>query len=403
MHRMKWARLPRVIAPAAALIFAAAVPGMAAARPGGHRPNHHHPRPSRALYVSPRGSDTAPCTRQRPCKTIGHAVAVAGAGETVIVGRGTYKEQVTVDKRLQLLGMGGATIDATGQQNGIVVSGARSARSTIRGFIVQNATQEGILAMNTAWLTISRNLVRHNDLGAASAHPTGECAPQGQIPGDCGEGLHLMTVAHSTVLANRVTQNTGGILLTDELGPTDRNLVAGNAVYDNPFDCGITIAGHNNKAVVNGTLQPKVAGIYKNTIIDNVSDRNGLKGEGAGILLATAGPGTAVYSNVVRSNRATGNNLSGITLHSHAPGDDLNGNRLIGNSLRDDNVGGDPDAGDTESTGILIFSAATTLKGTVVRGNRIADVHFGIWTQNVPTIPASANRFVNVAVPVFQK
>jgi hypothetical protein len=43
------------------------------------------------------------------------------------------------------------------------------------------------------------------------------------------------------------------------------------------------------------------------------------------------------------------------------------------------------------------------LTGTIIRGNRIADSHFGIWTQSAPTIATSANRFFHVIVLVFQK
>jgi hypothetical protein len=141
--------------------------------------------------------------------------------------------------------------------------------------VVENATQEGILVMRTAYVTIPGNLVRHNDLGASAEHPTGACAPQGQVPADGGEGVHLMTVANSEVLGNLVTRNAGGILLTDELGPTYRNIVAGNHVYENPFDCGITVAGRNGNAVAHGTVKPDVGGIYENKISANVSDRNG--------------------------------------------------------------------------------------------------------------------------------
>ena len=408
MHVLKSrGRLP--CAAAAVLLVCAAVPGLASAH-ASRRDHHHYYRHHRqhherlgTLYVSPRGVDGNGCTRRDPCKTVTYAVSAAMPGDTVAVEHGTYREQVTIGKRLRLIGAGHPTIDATGQQNGIRITGADSAHSTLQGFVVENATQEGILAARTAYLTIRENIVRHNDLGFGAANAIGECAPQGEVPGDCGEGLHLITVGHSAVLGNRVTGNAGGILLTDELGPTDRNLVAGNHVYENPYDCGITVAGHNNQVVVDGTVKPDVGGIYENRIIANVSDRNGLQGEGAGILLATAGPGTAVYSNEIRANRAAGNNLSGITLHSHAPGDDLDGNQIIGNWLRRDNVGGDPDANDAETTGILIFSAVKTLAGTVVRANRIADAHFGIWTQNVPSIPTSANRYFNVTVPVFQK
>lgn len=370
----------------------------------GHHHHHHgHHKGHHALYVSPSGNDANACTKAAPCKTIGHAISVAGKGATVVVLSGTYTEQVTISKRLTLLGKGGATIDATGQVNGIVISGAGASHTQVSGFVVEHATQEGILATQTSHVTIAGNTVKDNDLGAGTPNATGECAAQGQIPGDCGEGLHLQSTAHVKVIGNLVTGNTGGILLTDELGPTKHNLVFRNKVLDNLFDCGITVAGHNPNAVQNGVRKPSVAGIYANVIAFNKSDGNGVRGEGAGILLAGAGPGTGVYGNLVKHNEASGNNLAGITLHSHAPGDDLNDNRFVGNRLSNDALGGDPDAGVTDTTGILIFSAVTPLRGTVVRGNTISDVHFGIWTRNVPAIPANANTFVNVAVPLQQQ
>lgn len=386
---------------AAVLALAVALAGTAAAKPVG-RGRGHGPA-GRVLYVAPSGSDAAACTKASPCKTIGHAVDVARRGTTVIVRAGTYAEQVTIAKRLFLVGQGRPTVDATGLLNGIVLNGRAASGSLVRGFVVEHADQEGILASHTAHVTIAGNVVQGNDLGAAAQRPTGECAPQGEIPGDCGEGLHLMSVTHAKVVGNLVTQNTGGILLTDELGPTAHNLIARNRVVENPFDCGITIAGHNDRAVQNGVRKPKVAGIYANLISRNVSNDNGLRGEGAGILLAGAGPGTGVYDNVVKHNVANGNNLPGVTLHSHAPGDDLNGNRIVGNRLRNDALGGDPDAGVRDTTGILVFSAVSKLRSVIVRGNDIRDVHFGIWTQNAPTIPLNANRFTNVAVPLHQQ
>jgi len=386
---------------AAFLTLAVALAGPAAARSPGR--GHGRGHAGTVLYVAPGGSDAAACSKAAPCQTIGHAVSVARRGATVIVRAGTYAEQVTIATRLRLVGQGRPTIDATGQLNGIVLRGRAASGALVRGFVVEHADQEGILATQTSHVTISGNVVQSNDLGAAASRPTGECAPQGEVPGDCGEGLHLMSVTHAAVTRNLVTQNSGGILLTDELGPTAHNLIVRNRVVENPFDCGITIAGHNDRAVQNGVRKPKVAGIYANLISRNVSNDNGLRGEGAGILLAGAGPGTGVYDNVVKHNVANGNNLAGITLHSHAPGDDLNGNRIVGNRVRNDALGGDPDAGVRDTTGILIFSAVTELKRVVVRGNVIRDVHFGIWTQHAPAIPLGANRFTNVAVPLHQQ
>ena len=164
------------------------------------------------LYVSPHGSDAGGCTHSNPCQTIGHAVSVAAAGDRIVVRHGTYAESVVLTKRLHLVGRHWPAVDATGQQNGIVLAGAGASGSSVRGFKVENADQEGILAMQTSWIRIVHNAVVHNDQGMFAANPTGECAAFGEVPGDCGEGVRLMTVTHSRVTANRITRNSGGVL-----------------------------------------------------------------------------------------------------------------------------------------------------------------------------------------------
>jgi Right handed beta helix region len=365
----------------------------------------------KTLYVSPKGKDTGACTKSAPCKTIGHAVAAAKKGDTVSVASGTYREQVTITKDISVLGTGKSVVDATGKDNAFLVQGAGADGALVKGFVAEHATFEGILAMKTARVTIENNTVRNNNLGVKAAKPTGECAPVGLIPGDCGEGLHLMSVTHSVVSGNAVTANLGGILLTDELGPTAHNLISKNRVTNNQFDCGITVAGHNPNAFAAGKPQPSKGGIYGNTISANVANGNGTKGEGGGILLAGAAPGTAVYDNVVTSNTANGNGLAGVTLHSHAPGQDLNGNKITSNKLSHDGLAdtseaefGGPDFAKKpgQTVGILIASGATKLKGTVVSGNTISDTHFGIYTKNVPPIKKAANKFSHVTVAMKQ-
>jgi hypothetical protein len=56
--------------------------------------------------------------------------------------------------------------------------------------------------------------------------------------------------------------NAGGILLTDEFGPTSDNVVRGNYSSDNTHDCGITLASHS-AAVDPMTGQPTgAAGVF---------------------------------------------------------------------------------------------------------------------------------------------
>jgi parallel beta-helix repeat protein len=366
---------------------------------------------AKTLYVKPKGHNNTACTSVKPCRTIGFAVGQAHPGDTVRVAQGTYRATVSITKDIKLVGINRPVIEATRRINGILVSGARAKGAVVDGFAVRDALQEGILVTRTAAVTITDNLVHFNDKGAAGAHPTGECAPAGAIPGDCGEGLHLMTVTDATVTGNTVSDNLGGILITDEFGPTSDNLISHNRVMDNVGDCGITLAGHDPGAFSKGKPNPSQGGVYANDVIDNLANGNGTKGLGGGILLAAGVPGAGVYANVVRGNVANGNGLGGLTLHSHAPNQDFNGNQIIDNSFGHDAIHGfptgapgDDQAGISHTAGIIIFSEFTKLVGTVVRGNRLSNEYYGIWTQNVPRLRTKANTFAkSVTTKLFQK
>jgi len=104
-------------------------------------------------------------------------------------------------------------------------------------------------------VTISHDIVQGNDQGPATSAYM-ECQASGNVPGDCGEGIHLMSVADSTVSHDYVTGNSGGILLSDEFGPTHGNVIEHNLVSNNASDCGITMPSHNGLAVNPATLAP---------------------------------------------------------------------------------------------------------------------------------------------------
>jgi parallel beta-helix repeat protein len=378
---------------------------------GGYGERPHVPPAGKPhkLFVSPAGTTGAPCTRKSPCKTIAEALAKATSWSTIIVLGGEYDEEVPITTELRLIGVGLPTINALGHHNGVKLGGPGTAGSVVKGFKVAHASEEGILALSTKDVKIEGNEVRENDLGNKVPTPEGQCAGEGEIPGDCGEGIHLMGTSYARVTGNLVIGNAGGILLTDETGPTAHNEIVHNSAVANIEDCGITLAGHSPEAFAKGKPQPKKAGIFDNQILDNLALANGLiDGGGAGILLASPVPGGGVYDNLVRGNSAAENGLPGITLHSHAPGQDLNGNKFLDNELSNNgktgNMGlpGDAGTGLEATAGMIIFSAVTPLEGIVVKGNKINKEHFGIWTKNAPPIKASDNFFTEVEVPLFQ-
>jgi parallel beta-helix repeat protein len=335
------------------------------------------------------------------------------------VAPGTYREGVTLTKRLTIRGSGSAIVDAHGHGQGILIRGASAAGSVVRGLVVENAGYEGILALSTKRVTIADNVVRNNDRAYFAPHFVGECKAHDHPPvvvlgdlrkGGCGEAIHLASASYSRVAGNLVTGNTGGIYLTDERGPAAHNLIAGNRVLGNLYDCGITLASHSQRAVTrHDQLQPQAGGVYDNTIRGNVANRNGTQVPGSGILVAAAFTGGAAYGNQITGNTVNDNGLPGVTLHSHDPHQNLSSNVIVDNVIGLNGVGGkkggpgDDDAGIHHTAGILVWSAFTRIAQLKVTGNRISDNYFGIWTQNTPRVSRAANQYSNVRVPLSQR
>jgi hypothetical protein len=380
------------------------------------------------LYVSPHGVIGAVDTScgSAAYSKVQAAVDAATASRTVVVCRGSYKEDVVISAPLELVGQKGAVIhgsptaNALCDQNGPFGPGSapclagitvKSSNVAVRGLTVTGAIGEGILVTGSlSGHSIGHVLIRGNrvigndeDGKPSKAHsPYPPCKPHGQIPGDCGEGIHLMGVYDSVVSHNRVESNSGGILLSDELGPTFHNKIGHNFVTANLYDCGITVPGHNPRALnASGNRQPSLAGVYDNVILRNRITGNGIKEEGAGVLFANAFAGTGAYDNVVSHNYIAGNEMAGVTMHAHVlPAgkfEDLSGNRIVGNTIGPNNLGGDPDAFECafqcrahplrQTTGVLVFGAVPL--DVTIAHNRIRKNEFGIWLGKGENVTAS--------------
>jgi parallel beta-helix repeat protein len=350
--------------------------------------------------------------------TIQAAVDAAGAGGTITVAAGTYSENVVISKPLTLQGAGAATtiINAVSSnpKEGIIVQNVTSGGgATISGLTVQNAALSGIGVFDSSHIRIENTIVQNNDKNLQFDQQTQQGSCAGAEPfdqDDCGEGLHLRGVTDSQVLNNVVQGNAGGILLTDESGATSGNMIRGNTVQNNILDCGITLASHP-AAIVPPTSpggQPTFLpghGIFKNQVMNNVVDHNGA----AGVGLFASVPGTGTYDNLVQGNTITNNGLPGVTMHSHAPGQNLNDNKIINNTISGNAIGasilgvgpGDPDAGDTQTTGILVMSAVVPVQGTIITGNTLTKQDIGIWLTNTVGTTIAGNK-IDAAIPYYE-
>lgn len=302
--------------------------------------------------------------------SISAAVAASAPGDTIQVSEGTYKEDVIIPKPLALVGQNkeNTIIDAAGLANGINVDGQNNSglsHVVIRGFTVENANFSGILVANTSVVTISSNIVRGNDRNLSGGVCPGLPSPFAPADNlDCGEGIHMSGVDHSTITNNLVEHNAGGILVTDDTGATHDNVVSGNVVKNNVPDCGITLPSHSG------------AGVFQNTVSGNFVAENG----GAGVGIFAPGPGTKTYANVIVNNSLTGNGQPGVTVHNHAapgvggvpsaaPPVVFSDNVIVGNRIWR-NKQDTQDAATSGPTGVNLFSL-TPMPGTIIVDNFI--------------------------------
>ena len=342
-----------------------------------------------------------------PYSTIGAAVAAASAGDVVQVSQGNYHEDVVIGKTISLVGSNSnnTIIDATGLANGIYVDGLDNPGLfgvSVSGFQVQNANLEGILVTNASDVTISGNHVLKNNLNLIISSDTCTGIPPFETSegDDCGEGIHFLGVDHSIIANNLVEKNAGGILLSDDTGATHDNLVLGNTVQNNPYDCGITLASHTFFA----PGPPTAAGVYHNTVSGNVSEHNGYQvpGAGAGVGLFAPAPFNKTYANVVVDNILTNNGIPGVAMHAHAPGATVADNMIAGNHIS----GNGADTEDTATpgpTGINVSGGdngsgmpLAVITGTVIAGNVIEQETIGIAVKTDALVGAHLNDFVGV-------
>jgi parallel beta-helix repeat protein len=346
-----------------------------------------------------------------PYSTIGAAVAAAKTNDVIQVSQGTYDEDVVIGIPLSLVGADpyNTIIDATGKNNGIYVDGADNVGLTgvvVSGFTVQNANFEGILLTNVSHVTITDNHVRTNNISLNISTPACPGIPSFEtLEGDdCGEGIHLSGVDHSIISNNVVENNAGGILLSDDTGATHDNLILGNIVQNNPFDCGITLASHP----LAGSDFTAAAGVYHNTITGNKSQHNGFQvpGAGAGVGIFAPFPFSKNYGNVVVDNDLKDNGLPGVAMHAHSPGAMIADNMIAGNRFS----GNGADTQDTATpgpTGINVSGGdngsgvpVAVITGTVIAGNIIQQETVGVAAKTSALVGANLNSFINVKTGV---
>ena len=241
-----------------------------------------YPKPTKpSVQAKPKGPfHTLKVGKHAKYKTIGAAVKAAGAGDTIKVANGTYKEGVTVSgaskRYLKLVGnasapgkvvLEGKGLKGAKAQNGVQVNGADQV--TVRGITAQHFKANGFFFVNDNGYTADRlqafqvgtyGVYAFNSIGGTMSNTTaawnndsgfymGQTPPQvkpvrtivthvtsyGNVLGFSGTNMRYVTIEHSKWF-NNGTGIVPNALHSEKYAPPEENVITDNDVFWNNFN-----------------------------------------------------------------------------------------------------------------------------------------------------------------------
>jgi hypothetical protein len=277
-----------------------------------------------AWYVDgTNGSDTNNCmSASTACKTIGHAISLAGSGDSILISAYYYPEHLTIAVSLSLIGSGqGTKID--GQSNDVVVNVSdATANVTLANLTVQHGRGG-----------FGGGIVNHGELTLNNTIVTGNTA---EFFGGGVYNYGTIQVINSTLSGNSVFNTCSYPLCR----------AAGGAIYN-----------QGAAVISNSTLSEnhvlRVCGI----------PRNVCQASGGAV---SSGGGTLIITNSTLAYNSAQNNCNGNFCEAYGGGIWAGGSVTISNStLRFNSVSASTTAGDN----IYVYVSGTaTFQNSIVAG-----------------------------------
>jgi parallel beta-helix repeat protein len=342
--------------------------------------------------------------------TIQAGVAMAGAGDLVLVCAGSYTESVTIDAAHSDISvkakgaLGSVVLAGAGQAFGFGLHGAHGV--LVEGFVVQGYMDDIVL------MDADDNVIRGNETKLAAHHDGIELEANSHrnvieqnVSHDnlqniscgisVGGGSSHNVISHNTAFHNA---NIGILLGGGLLGPAGPgNVIEHNSVFDN----GKPISGANrgvgilnsitpgsliahNQVVNNNAQGIVVTGATSSgvTVEHNLTAANGSTNDDDGILIQAGAPGAVVRFNDSRLNRHDGIHLRGA--HNALVDQnvlDHNGTPGVGNGC-----GIDVDS--MTSAGVTTPSTGNIVTNNITRGHDRS----GIRVRNSSTNVVASNQ-----------
>jgi parallel beta-helix repeat protein len=230
------------------------------------------------------------------------AINNATDGEIIFVHKGTYNENIVVNKSVTLLGEDVETtvIDGNGSGTSIRVSAESVSLKnlTIRGG-GSNAYESGIFVESSS-SNITDNIIIGNGLIGICLNKSSNAVISGNVvKQNKGDGIVLLYSSNDTLNENTIIGNNFGI----HAYSSNRNTILNNTLIENTLGGINLFYSSSNRLISNNLTSNNGSGIIldyssdNNTVIDNTVAAT----EGYGLVIASS------TNNILRSNNLTGN------------------------------------------------------------------------------------------------
>ena len=176
-----------------------------------------------------------------PFTSIQAAITAAAAGDTITICKGTYKEDITINKDLSLVADQGEDVTLKGTGDGSVVTVPAGVKASIQGMVITDGTgtlNAGALSggaiFNRGDLTVTNSIIENN-----------EAEFGGAIFNFVGAKLTLDNSVVQTNEATAASGNTFGGAIFNRFG-AEVNVINGSHIVQNE--------ANNGGAIYNGVL-----------------------------------------------------------------------------------------------------------------------------------------------------